>query len=66
MSVAPNGRIDVIWPDTAMVVVDDYSALYYCYSVDQGETWSANMKLSSSFDPHVGYPHKIKWVIILI
>ena len=60
MSVAPNGRIDVIWLDTRDGGGDDYSSLYYCYSVDQGETWSANMKLSSSFDPHVGYPSQNK------
>ncbi|MEI2675466.1 MAG: T9SS type A sorting domain-containing protein [Chitinophagaceae bacterium] len=60
MSVAPNGRIDVIWLDTRDGGGVDYSALYYCYSVDQGETWSANMKLSPSFDPHVGYPSQNK------
>ncbi|MDP1623297.1 MAG: T9SS type A sorting domain-containing protein [Bacteroidales bacterium] len=61
MSVAPNGRIDVIWLDTR----DDFpgsfmSALYYCYSEDQGETWSINKRLSDSFDPTVGYPQQAK------
>jgi hypothetical protein len=60
MSVAPNGRIDVIWLDTRDGGGVDYSALYYSYSVDQGDTWSANMKLSPSFDPHVGYPSQNK------
>lgn len=60
MSVAPNGRIDVIWLDTRDTPGSDSSALYYSYSVDQGATWSVNEKLSDSFDPHVGYPNQPK------
>jgi hypothetical protein len=60
MSVAPNGRIDVIWLDTRDNPGSHNSALYYSYSVDQGNTWSVNEKLSDSFDPHVGYPNQPK------
>jgi hypothetical protein len=60
MSVAPNGRIDVIWLDTRDNPGSDSSALYYSYSIDQGNTWSANEKLSDSFDPHIGYPNQPK------
>jgi len=61
MSVAPNGRIDVIWLDTRDAVTgSDSSALYYSYSTDQGNTWSVNEKMSPSFDPHVGYPNQNK------
>ena len=61
MSVAPNGRIDVIWLDTRNVsTVLDESALYYSYSTDQGTTWSANEMLSPTFDPHIGYPNQNK------
>lgn len=60
MSVAPNGRIDVIWLDTRDHPGSDSSALYYSYSIDQGNTWSANEKLSESFDPHIGYPNQAK------
>jgi hypothetical protein len=60
MSVAPNGRIDVIWLDTRDNPGSDSSALYYSYSTDEGNTWSANEKLSSSFDPHIGYPNQAK------
>lgn len=61
LSVAPNGRIDVVWLDTR----DDpsgntMSALYYSYSMDQGFTWTANEKLSDIFDPHVGWPQQEK------
>jgi hypothetical protein len=61
MSVAPNGRIDVVWLDTrespAGLVM---SALYYCYSTDQGENWSDNLLLSDAFDPTLGYPQQEK------
>ncbi len=61
MSVAPNGRIDVVWLDTRDAPAGSYlSALYYSYSIDQGETWSENEKLSESFDPHVGWPQQQK------
>src|SRR5262249_28090068 len=61
MSVAPNGRIDVIWLDTRDAPAGlDSSALYYSYSVDQGNSWSANEKLSAVFDPHAGYPNQNK------
>ena len=60
MSVAPNGRIDVAWLDTRDSPGYDSSALYYSYSLDQGNTWSPNEKMSASFDPHVGYPNQSK------
>jgi hypothetical protein len=62
LSVAPNGRIDVIWLDTRDAPDNSkhLSALYYSYSMNQGETWSPNRKLSDSFDPHIGYPNQQK------
>jgi hypothetical protein len=61
MSVAPNGRIDVIWLDTRDAEPGTYmSELYYSYSTDQGETWSINEKLSDAFDPHLGWPQQEK------
>ncbi len=60
MSVAPDGRIDVVWLDTRDNPGFLHSALYYSYSLDQGETWSQNAKLSDSFDPHVGWPQQNK------
>jgi hypothetical protein len=60
MSVAPNGRIDVVWLDNRMDAGSDNSALFYSYSYDQGNTWSANEKLSQDFDPHIGYPAQNK------
>jgi hypothetical protein len=61
MSVAPNGRIDVVWLDTRNDPnLNIMSALYYCYSTDQGETWSINKQLSDIFDPLVGWPQQSK------
>ena len=59
MSVAPNGRIDVVWLDTRDS--DNFnSSLYFSYSKDAGVTWSRNTRLSESFDPHIGWPQQRK------
>jgi hypothetical protein len=60
MSVAPNGRIDVIWLDTRDDPGTYLSSLYYSFSMDAGLTWSQNERLSESFDPHVGWPQQNK------
>lgn len=61
MSVAPNGRIDAIWLDTRDAIGNPYlSSLYYSYSLDQGDTWSVNERLTDSFDPKIGYPQQDK------
>jgi hypothetical protein len=60
MSVAPNGRIDVIWLDTRDDPGTYLSSLYYSFSEDNGQIWSPNERLSASFDPHVGWPQQNK------
>jgi hypothetical protein len=60
MSVSPTGRIDVIWLDTRDDPGGYDSSLYYSFSTDGGATWSANERLSDSFDPHVGWPQQQK------
>jgi hypothetical protein len=60
MSVAPTGRIDVVWLDTRDNPGSYNSALYYSYSTDAGVTWSQNEKLSDSFNPHIGWPQQDK------
>ena len=62
MSVAPNGRIDAVWLDTrdAPGTNDFMSELYYSYSIDNGETWSVNQRLSEQFHPHLGWPNQNK------
>jgi len=60
MSVAPNGRIDAIWNDTRHASGGYDSELYYSHSFDGGQTWSENVALSESFDPHLGWPDQNK------
>ena len=60
MSVAPNGRIDVVWLDTRDATNGIDSVLYYSFSEDQGETWSDNISISEPFNPTVGYPQQDK------
>jgi hypothetical protein len=61
MSVAPDGRIDVVWLDTRNAYPGSYnSSLYYAYSVDGGETFSENERVSDDFDPHMGWPDQNK------
>jgi hypothetical protein len=60
MSVAPNGRIDVIWNDTRADFLANFSELYYSSSLDAGETWSDNVPLSPPFNHFLGYPRQNK------
>ena len=60
MSVAPNGRIDVVWLDTRDHPGTYLSSLYYSFSIDNGTTWSQNERLSEAFDPHLGWPQQNK------
>ena len=60
MSVAPNGRIDVVWLDTRDNPGTYLSALYYSNSKDGGVSWSPDKRLSEYFDPHLGWPQQNK------
>ena len=60
MSVAPTGRIDVAWLDTRDNPGSINSSLYFSYSTNAGITWTPNVRLSQSFDPHAGWPQQNK------
>lgn len=60
MSVAPNGRIDVIWNDTRGSTNFRLCEVYYSFSSDGGVTWSPNIPVSPVFDSHVGWPQQNK------
>jgi hypothetical protein len=60
ISVAPNGRIDVIWLDSRNAANNTDSQLFYSFSSDGGNTWSPNVAVSQSFNPFVGYPNQNK------
>ncbi len=61
MSVAPNGRIDVVWLDTRANPGTFLSQLYYTYSEDGGNNWAENeILVEEAFDPHLGWPNQNK------
>ena len=60
ISVAPNGRLDVVWNDTRNSGLGNISQLFYSSSTDGGVTWTANTALSPSFNSHVGWPNQNK------
>ena len=60
MSVAPTGRIDVIWNDTRNTAAVEQSQLFYASSTNGGVTWSANQQLSPTWNSHVGWPGQDK------
>ncbi len=60
LSVAPNGRLDVVWNDTRTNNQTNLSELYYAYSTDAGASWSINTPVSPVFDSFVGWPSQNK------
>ena len=60
LSVAPTGRIDVIFNDTRNFAPAMTSELHYTFSTDAGETWMPSIPISPPFDPLVGYPNQNK------
>ena len=60
MSVAPNGRIDVIWNDTRNDTTTYVTEMYYTYSVDGGLTWSTQEAVTNPWDPLIGHPNQSK------
>ena len=60
MSVAPNGRIDVIWNDTRNFDNYRWSEVFYAYSTDGGESFSGSAPITPAFDSHVGWPQQEK------
>ncbi len=59
-SVAPNGRIDVVWLDTRNAANNTDCQLFYSWSTDGGVTWAPNIAVSNSFNPQAGYPQNDK------
>lgn len=60
LSVAPNGRLDVVWNDTRNSGQTNISELFYAYSWDAGDTWLGNVPVSPSFNSFVGWPNQNK------
>ncbi|MHC4944269.1 MAG: sialidase family protein [Planctomycetota bacterium] len=60
MSVAPNGRIDVIWNDTRNTGQMNDCQLFYAYSFDGGATWSKNAQVTPTWNSVIGWPQQNK------
>ena len=60
LSVAPNGRIDVVWLDTRNAANNTDCQLFYSWSTDGGVTWAPNVAVSNSFNPQAGFPQNQK------
>lgn len=60
MSIAPNGRLDVVWNDTRESLNTRLCRTYYRSSSDGGFTWSAERVLTPTWDSWVGWPQNNK------
>ena len=55
ISVAPNGRLDVVWWDTRLDPGARMNDVFYTYSTDNGETWAKNIRVTDrSVDRNYG------------
>jgi hypothetical protein len=59
-SVAPNGRIDVVWLDSRNAANNIDTQLFYSWSTDGGVTWAPNIAVSNAFNPQAGFPNNQK------
>lgn len=58
-AVSVNGRLDAVWYDTRNDPTPSdptTSEVYYSYSLDAGETWSANVAVTPAFDHTIRDP----------
>jgi hypothetical protein len=60
MSVAPDGRIDVVWIEALSGDQPNLGEIHYSCSHDAGVTWSASVAVTPVFDSHLGWPQQSK------
>ncbi len=61
ISVAPTGRIDVVWNDTRNSRGNArLSETFYSYSLDAGKTWSKNVPIGPQWNSSLGWPRQNK------
>lgn len=69
MSVAPGGRIDLVWNDTRNnpggprcfpTASSCHSELFYSFSSDEGATWSPAVPITPPWDSLIGWPNQRK------
>ncbi|MFP5318850.1 MAG: sialidase family protein [Acidimicrobiia bacterium] len=55
LSIAPSGRVDVVWWDTRDTPGMRSTDVYYSYSTDDGRTWAKNQRITDqSVDRRLG------------
>lgn len=59
LSIAPNGRLDVVWNDTRGSS-STISQTYYSWSSDAGVTWSKNVAIGPKWNSVIGWPNQNK------
>jgi len=60
MSIAPNGRLDVVYNSTHNSMEVDVSQTFYTFSTDAGLSWSTPESLTTPWNSHVGWPNQDK------
>jgi hypothetical protein len=60
MSVAPSGRIDVVWIESVTEAEAHIGQLMYAFSQDGGDTWSVPVSVSPLFNSWRGWPRQNK------
>jgi len=60
MSVAPNGRIDVVWIESVTEDEPNIGQLMYAFSGDGGDSWSVPVSASPLFNSWRGWPRQNK------
>jgi hypothetical protein len=56
LSIAPTGRLDVVWVETLDPAVPRRGELHWSSSSDGGDTWTAPEAITPPFDSHIGWP----------
>jgi len=60
MSVAPNGRIDVVWVESLTEAEPNIGQLMYGFSTDGGASWSTPVATGPVFNSWRGWPNQNK------
>ncbi len=60
MSVAPNGRIDVTYASNHESGNVQMNRVYYTFSTNEGQTWSAPVAIAPAWNSQIGWPNQNK------
>jgi hypothetical protein len=60
MSIAPDGRLDMVWVESLDAASPNVGELYYTRSTDGGLSWAQPAAVSPPFDSWLGWPQQDK------